>query len=474
MLTNISAFLIKFRGQLVLTLFLIIWGIISSFNRFALDDICLSMSVKSGSLYNFVSDLYSTKEGAYTSWVLNYFAFKISSLFSNIPALYNIIEIIAIIYSLKFMLNKLANHFNLKFEKTDFYILSICILFSSYYSMSYFKTYQGVWFGVNWSASYVICLSLLFYSVGALFSNKKNTWLLILSLFVFGGARFHYTLTIIIILFFLWLFLRKSKQHYFIVLKIYWGLIALILATIVFMIAPGNYKAMDHSHRSLVEGIQQLFTFESIKNFKSIFYLLMLKRLPLILLFTFPFYLLSAKIKLNIDPSLITQLTKKYILFGYIILITILLFLFCFYYVIMGEYFYSPRTYVMFFFIQSIFYSILFYLLGQIKSVFGSFSLHVGYSIVLIAILFFALNIKPCYQYAKAYDLREHKLLELKNNNNHDTIILDPLPDPILFLTGEYSNGAIRKDMLWVNDCAKMYYGIDFDIYQKEEMKYYN
>jgi hypothetical protein len=474
MLTNYSTLLIRFRGQLILILFLIIWGLISLNNRYALDDICLVVSAKSTSLYGFVSDLYCTKEGAYTSWFLNYLAFKISSFFLDFPVIYNIIEIIAITFSLKFMFNKLAVHFNLIFEKTDFFILPICIFFSTYYSMSYFKTYQGVWFGVNWSVSYVICLSLLFYAIGILFSNKKNTWLLFGLLFGFGGARFHYTLTVIIILFFLWLFLRKNKQHHFIVLKIYWGLAALILATIVFIIAPGNYKAMDHTHRSLTGGIQHLFAYESIKNFKSIFYLLMIKRLPLILLLTFPFYLLSHKFKLNFNTLIIKQFIKKYILFGYLILIIILLFLFCFYSVLIGEYFYSPRTYVMFFFIQSVFYAILFYLLGQIKNVFKNFGIYLGYSTVLIAILSFAQYIKPCYQYAKAYDLREHNILELKSNNNHDSIFLDPLPDPILFLTGEFSNGTKRKDMLWVNDCAKTYYGIDFDIYQKEEMKYYN
>ena len=235
------------------TSFLLLYFVLSFFNRPASDDILFISILKGKSISEYIKWFYETWSGRWTGTAYFYQVMSISNAFQNIHYymfLYYLITIIIFIYSvaviLKFSINKL---FNIELRFKTIVVYSILFI-GAFYFLTF--QYMEVWWWMCASVDTLQGIVFLFLGIALLLQVKKTIvhYVFITGCFIYigGGYEIYSLLIISISLFTIGYFILKRNKQFFsfdtnhYLKGLLTGLLALLLSFSISILSPGNMK----------------------------------------------------------------------------------------------------------------------------------------------------------------------------------------------------------------------------------------
>ena len=456
--------MIKAFLGLFLISFITCYLIISWYNRFSNDDFeFLKMSSDLG-IFGGIKYFYLNWEGAYFTEFLN---FSFSSMVNNFhlkPFVFNVVIFVSIFCAFYLMVYRFLLFLSVKSVLGSLAIVSLVLgdLFYTDLALS------EVWFWFNGNIAYLFTMVMLFISIYLLMGkslDSKKIILPLILLFLFAGTRFNYSIMalgcVCLIIIYSYLFKLNIDRKIFIFI-----FIALLIGTIIYLIAPGNYirksnfiisyKINDILYRTLY------ISWDYIKKF-------VILKLPYHLIFILPAaFIASLFLKAN-------GFSKKIplVLCFIVTLVSVCLHSFVMY-ISKGAQTYRALPFSNFMVIAFLFILFLFILLN-----FNDFFYKMLYVLTPIFLVFgTSLFIRRLYidynvvkKYAIAVDDRRDLILNTKDHNPLiKTLYLCPLPSSGWLHSCEIGHRNIEKDAS-NNVRLETYYNLPFkiDLFRKQD-----
>lgn len=425
-------------------LFLLLFFVLSFYNRLAVDDLYYLGGYTEKGIWGCMRDLYmgySARWAAYlfAAWVVSLNSFIFYQYVFGIVTLFFLLLIICLIIKRVFRL-QLNIDFPVKYSWLFAIILTCCLFFTSYST-------GETWF---WLVSVCIYLWSIIISLTLFYvlMQKKNNivqiaLLVICSVFI-GGASESFALVIIFLLvaylFFSNTVLKKNFTELILEkrnLSIFTALCFLVISFAITMMAPGNeirYGALPKADFAHLVWVQ-------LKSFFKIIFIRTPLKLPYLLLFSMPWLVLG---------NALSPLSEKVKLFSFIkgnlkflLLFTALVFIFL-----------IPTSFVMaelgpdrslsqVSFLIAFAFALLFFKTGYCVEIKKTLLQPVKMFVAVCAVAVLLFHVINQYmvtkEYAIAYDKRMHYLLQLKNQQQKETVSLNALPASGMLYSAEIS-----------------------------------
>jgi hypothetical protein len=427
-------------------LFLILFFIVSYYNRLAADDFYYLGGYAEKGVWSCMRDLYFGYSGRWTAYLLTGFVVSLNQ-FKYSLFIFNCITISALIFCIralfKNIFNKITNKKLSNGIATLYAIILTCSLFFSCYSIA------ETWFWLVQVCTYLWSIIMSIILINIILHEKTRTvhyFTLAFAAIFIGGASESYALVNIFLLVTFWIMLNFNIKYFSWMSffknsqanrKIIIALIFLIASFMITMMAPGN--EIRYSALPKVSFDQTLWI--QIKSFIKIIFIKTPVKFPYLFLFSCPWLILgiyfsSSVIKKNIVPAFLSM--KKYIFF---LLTLVFIFLIPTSF-IMSEL--GPhRALSQISFLISIFFAAAFFYFGysvELNSKMIKF-LKTGTVIISIGLLVFHILYQSQTEkkYAIAYDERMRLLSNLKTIKRTNEMALEPLPYPGMIYSAEIS-----------------------------------
>lgn len=456
---------IIFKGLLIsLNLLFLIYYITLSFNYcLHYDDVHFMWKMREYSIFEYVKEMYLTRGGNFVGYLINGILFSVSNKFLDyhiLPIIFYFIGILITFIIAKSFIKE-YKWLDVLLGVTTFYNLYILTspdfaVFTWICAMSYYLFAPS------------ICLILLYINKQCLMWWQWIV-LVLLCIFISGNSVSISTITFVILFvngMILWkkhLWDVKSTWNDIRVKKIIGLTIIMLTIFAVVVVAPGNYLRMETE-----------FDIEQPKNFFE-FIIACLKCFTMFLYlqsFYMPYYciifVLGYFVGINKKINITTQ--TKYVLLTiscYIIYLLISVMPLAY----LSNGFQIQRNYTQ----LTYFLMLTFLLIGIIigsKSNKTKTAHVIGLLSTLFLLCIIILNVKQdipvAIAYSKAHELRESKLIELRENGNTETIIVQPFPSTHTSDAKYNTLKLFRKK----TSMPTVYYESDTD-YKPNEYEYY-
>lgn len=443
-----------FFSILTIILFIVSYLTLAWFNRFTKDDFDFLAMSRENSILENVRYFYFNWEGPLGGLIVWFGSLAFFQHFQT-PFIVNISSLILIMAGI------------IVFYKTLFKINAILALaFSGFISMDMY--YNGlaiseVWFWMNGNFVYLAFLGIILLGIGFLLTDKYYWFGIFIFLFV-GSMRLNFSAILLFSfgLVFIYKLINKEKLTW----RFYLPFLLLLLGTVIYVIAPGNYIRKSHFEISYKLSDIIINVMEMSGDY---LYDYVLIKFPYHLVFLFPISLLLY-LKQDEYPRIKTLLSAKSI--AYLIAFSLSILIIQNFVLYMAKGWSTPRTLTMVSFIFSSILIITFtYLLSIIHK---RINIRFAYIALLITAMLLIrrtyINYPIVKNYAVAVDARTRLILDYKENysiNPIDTLFVDPLPPSGWLHSSEiYPVGDSRS---FANDNIEHYYNLPFKVYGKKE-----
>lgn len=437
----------KKENILILTsgiLFLILYGICSYYNRFAVDDYYHIHNESIYGIWGGMLEGYYNWGGRWTSYFLwdCIFYFHDSNF---VLIFYSFSVIVFFILSVFLLLQRIFETSGINEKKHR--ILGYATLFSAFIFFISFSKGE-IWFWVVSTAMYIESIIFFIIVLSLILSYNKKLYVYILiaisSIFA-GGASEIYAFSYIIFLFLLFvitiffashLTIQKLKEKSF--NKIIIALIFIISSFVISVMAPGNQL-----RASWLPEPDFLSTFNI--TFKELGKLIILKfslQIPWMLLFSIPFMYIGFNHGKNEEKKSLKKIIKPMLLsiFLIVILLYILLFPSCYILSEVGP----DRSLSLIILFVAFFIAVWSYYIGK-HCITNLFAIRCGFFISMILLIALIITISVIQfnilsKYAAALDERSMLLKNLQKNKNKKSITVSKLPPSGYLYSAEISS----------------------------------
>jgi hypothetical protein len=426
------------------SLFLLLFIILSFYNRFAVDDYYHIHDEHLFGIWGGMLEGYYHWGGRWTSYLL----WDLIYYFHEYPFvlfMYSFSVIICFVLAVYLLLRRIFELFEIVSSK--FLTLNYSVLFSAFtFLMSFSKS--EIWFWVQSTAMFVFSIIAFLFGLGIIAGKKSKYWHFFFLAICFtyaGGASETYALFYIFPLLLFCCFFLFFKEDRIIkrlkeraLGKILFSIIFLVAAFIISYMAPGNaIRATWLPEPSFFSAF-----YITVKSLGKLILFKMPMQLPWIMLFSVPWIFLGfAKGEKQLKFSFY-NFYKRFLvsLIFLVILIYCMLFPACYVLSEIGP----DRSLSQVVLLISGFCSVWAFVFGYRYLRTGIIFKYLFYcSLTLIIASFIVITIlqfRAVSNYAAALDKRTENLLELQKNNNKKTINLDELPSSGFLYSAEISS----------------------------------
>lgn len=455
----ISNYLLSFSALAFVLFFLIL----SYYNRPTYDDLGNIYYAKGKNIFEYVKLFYDQYGGRWTSWAYIYVAFAARENFQSIPVsvfIYYAITLFIFIYSAKEIIRIGAyNLFKVELDKKT--TITFSILFIACF---YFFTFNNIeaWWYICSSFHYLQGIVFLLLGMGILLKkNLKTTdhFLIAVSFIYVGSGYEMYALIVGSLLFSCIVYLHvKSKNTSFKGLTT--AFVALMLSTVVSVIAPGNAERRSYFKENIAEYLHPV-TFHDISG------VLIQKKFLIAFIISAAWLIVGMKLKSNTAALL----NKKYVKNIFILSISAIVLSVLIPYVFSTVFTYGiippTRAWTFTSFAFAFFTCFSFLIIGYNIS-FLNQSLQSLLALLVSACILLLLsnNLHNQYNYAsnysKKYDQLINSFLEAKKNKQTAPFYMENLPDSGMLMQLNMNDPTSNPIYL------KKILGIDFEIIVKQ------
>lgn len=423
-----------FLLTIVCILFLLLFFVLSYFNRLAVDDFYYLGGYAERGVWGCMRDLYNGYSGRWTAYLLTGWIVSLHQ-FNLYHFVFNCITIllwVMIIYSLirKIIVKKLNLNFSKKLNLL-FAVILICSLFCSTYNIG------ETWFWLVQVCSYLWSIMMTLVLLTILLEEKFRTvhiFLIIISSVFIGGASESFALINIFLLSFYLIFSYTSLKKYDWVFlpknasinkKIFLALVFLLASFTITMLAPGNenrYEALPK-----VSAFQTIWI--QVKSFIKITLIKTPLKLHYLLLFSFPWLILGNFFSVHsqkVNVYSLLPVIKKYF---FVLLVLIFIFLIPTSF-IMSEL--GPdRALAQISFLVTFCFAALFFIVGYKVEIREKLFRPLRILSIVFSIGILSYHLADQFyitkKYAEAYDQRMEMLKTLDRAGQKNTVELQPL-----------------------------------------------
>lgn len=421
--------------------FLLLYLLLSFYNRPFYDDFqCIDL-IKKNSLLKFLTYWYTTWSGRWTAMTYFYFTTKYNTDFLSIHYyffIYYCLTIFILIYSInniiRFGFHKI---FNVTIDLKTSLIYSILFI-----ACFYFSTFQNIeaWWWM--SASYIYIQGIAFFLLGfsLLIKEKKNIlhYLLIFFCFIYVGGSYEIYSMIIISLFLLaliyFLFIQPNKYPKFKNSYFFKGFIiaflSLTVAAFISFNAPGNMIRMNKTAQSTISA-----SYSSKQNFSAFdLNIFAQKKYGIAILLSSCWLLLGMKLKNKISFSNENKkgLKKTLFLFSLPLLISVLITCF-FQFIILDHHSLPLRSWTFTSFSLAAFLCFFFFAIGITIDFSNALQNLLKICIPALTLFLLTFTVYKQYQlvnpYSQKYDQLMSALIDATKKPETDSLIVKKLPD---------------------------------------------
>lgn len=425
-------------------LFLLLFFIVSYYNRLAADDLYYMGNYREVGVWGCMQKLYFNYSGRWLAYLLTGWVVSLNK-FKGYQFVFNVFTLVCLIAILHLLIHKLiVEKLKLRLSNTRALLFAL-LLTGNFFFTSY--SIGETWFWLVTVCIYLWSIIMCLYLLYALMDEKiKSAYvvLILISALFIGGSSESYALVVIFMLA-TYLFLVRTRFGKYLPfqlpesrnrnIKIGMALALILLAFTITMLAPGNkvrYGALPNATGAKLIVVQ-------LKSFIKIIFIRTPLKLPYLILFSFPWFILGrciteAERTEGLVPFL--QAHKKYFL-----LVLALIFIFL-----------IPTSFIMVelgpdrslsqisFFIASCF-SALFFVAGTRLYMHERAAMLLRNSLACCMVVILIVHVIHQYavtrNYAAAVDSRTALLSMLNEKGQKGVVALAPLPPSGMLYTAE-------------------------------------
>ena len=264
---------------------------VECYNDLSLDDIGFALQLKEKSVFGFISDMYMTWQGRYTSFFLTACAIKSYFVFDTTL----VYALVMLLINIALLTNALKILFGLSLKDA----LPYAIVFHGSYILSMFDISSYFWICTK---PYTLFISMTIYVIAKLYRQKDgNFWdyISVVLVSIFIGVSWEIYAPIVLLFAGCLLFYYWKQCHFSIPLLVksypllFLAFIVATLAFIIMVIAPGNWGRMS-VHESDALTAKSNYVGVIVTNLIQLAKLLFF-RLPYIILYVFLIGVLAYK-----------------------------------------------------------------------------------------------------------------------------------------------------------------------------------